>query len=117
MDNAIDAAFVSSNDGHNIAIFTDCDKVFLQSAVGAMGADETVERFLDVFLLAADIAADTAQSDAGFVGKAAVGEEGFGVAAGEVAEIGEFMGAMGEAGKARTSNREIPRYSPARARL
>ena len=88
VNDAVDAAFLSGDDGHDVAVFADGDEVFLERAIGAMRAQESFERFLDAFLLAFDVAADAAESDAGVIGKRAVGKKDPCIAACQIAEIG-----------------------------
>ena len=65
--------------------------------VGAVRADKAFERILNFALLAGDIAPYAGKRDAGFVRKAAVGQESTLVAPRKVAQVGEICGAAGEA--------------------
>ena len=47
MDDAVDAAFLSGDDGDDVAVFANGDEIFLQRAVAAVGAQEMFERFLN----------------------------------------------------------------------
>ena len=75
VDHAIDLAALSGNHRDDEALIADGDELLLQHAFLAVGAEEALERFVDGFFLALDIAAEAREGDAGVVGHAAVGQD------------------------------------------
>src|SRR6185437_5567735 len=89
MNDSVDARLLAGDNRHYIAVFPNRDEVFLQSAVTAMRADKTIERFLYASLLALDIPANTPQGHACIIGQSSIGEKRPLVAPRQLAKIGQ----------------------------
>ena len=68
VDDSVDAAFAAGDNRDYKTVVADGDEIFLQRAVGLMGAQEAFERVLDGLALLLDLAAEAAEGDTGVVG-------------------------------------------------
>ncbi len=75
VDDTIYASLMPSHNRHHVAVLADRHKVFLQSAVRPVRAQEPFERFFNALLLASDVAPDAPECHACVIRQASVRQE------------------------------------------